>query len=194
MKKEIEETAQIEPNELLKDQERDVLNLTAEGRRNKEIASDLELSIKTVERYKHDIGMIGIPRRSSDRYRNNFSERQLQSGIIALIQDGIYHGYVDYSTPTSCNIPLSPAENEVMNLVCQGYGFEEIGEQRDKSPRTIEAQVKSVKKKLKANTEYEAVAKITALQKHGMFLVEDGYERYRRMKRRRKTTENLERA
>ncbi len=146
------------PFRLLTKREQEVLQYTADGCSLEEIRRLMGISTKRVEAIRYQIGVIAITTEGA------YYPNQARITILALIQDGITHGYLTHIPPEQPVQSLTPREIEIVGLVSQGKLQSEIAKEIYVSPKTVNGHMEHIYEKLHTRNFYQTVARFTYLR------------------------------
>ncbi len=146
--------------------ERQILQRLASGLTQRQAGDDIGLSVKTVERHVAQMGNLGVNTRLTG-YMEVFTPAQSRATILALIQDGITHGYLKHAPVSEPAQALTPNQYEIVHLTMQGFSNKEIAEKLHIGLSTVEKQLETTFKKLRVTDRYMLSARITYLQLSG---------------------------
>ncbi len=155
------------PFGLLTSREQEVLQHISDGHSLREIAGLLDSSESTVTIHRHNIGLIGETRTTS--WVKYSSPGQGRHAVIALIQDGITQGYLKHTLPEEPIKPLTPREEEMLELFLQGKSNSKIARESNLAEGTVMKLVSDIRAKLHTYNIYDTVARATYLRVHGMW-------------------------
>lgn len=156
------------PFYLLTPNQRTVLQYVSEGLTSSEIGTKKGgNSRRTVETHKRNIRSIGYI--DSNIYFPDEYENQERLTLLALIRDGISHGYLTHDLPQMPVQTLTPREKEVLELAAQGKRHSEIARALNIAQKTVEAHMGNVHKKLHTKNTYHALARTTYLTIHNLW-------------------------
>lgn len=164
------ESSDFLPYELLTPAQRSILQMTADGLNQADIADATGKSIKTIDAHKNHIGGIGFEKGWIDYSPGIDAEPSIV--IKALIQDGINFGYLHHEISSKTELmPLTRREEEVMEGLCNGESHKQVGKRLSVSVKTVECHKNRIYQKfgLENASTYSAIARYTYLKKHGMY-------------------------
>lgn len=153
---------------LLSQREREVLQHIADGHSLEETRQLMGVSRHAVDKFKQHIGDISMKGAHEYHITNDYPN-QAHIAILALIQDGITHGYLTHVPPEQPIQPLRPREIEILYLLSQGKLQTEIVKKICVSQKTVSTDIAHVYNKLHTRDIYHTVARATYLKVNNMW-------------------------
>lgn len=119
----------------------DVISLLCQGYSYQEMAEELDLSIKTVDRHLTD------------------AKFRLRAGNLAELINVVVRLRIIHLEPLTDSFPaLTSRETEIVKLLCAGHTFDEVAEILAVSPKTVHAHNNNILTKLRLKSRQELVS------------------------------------